>query len=102
MDTTDVVTFDAPVLAPADFGRKWDREYAAFRRLLPGLLAAGWKGEYVAIHDGAVVGRGRDKLVLAAEVGRQYGPVEILVRLVTDEPRRVVRIPSFRKAGGGG
>ncbi len=96
MDATDVVTFDAPVLAAPPPPSKWDREYAAFQRLLPGLLAAGHKGQFAAVHDGQVVGLGPDKLALALDAYRRFGKVAILVRLVTDEPRPPVNIPSFR------
>lgn len=75
---------------------KWDREYAAFLRMLPNLLV-GHRGRYVAVHDGAVVGAGPDKVAVAMAAYRQFGGVEILVRLVTDEPPRTVRIPSAHR-----
>lgn len=99
MNTTDVVTFDAPVLTPPPAASKWDREHAAYLRLLPGLLTEGHKGQYVAIHDGQVVGFGPDKLPLALDAYRRFGKVAVLVRLVTDEPRAVIHIPSVRKLG---
>jgi hypothetical protein len=64
--------------------------------LLPGLLAT-HRGKYVAIHDGQVVGEGTDPIELALRTWKQVGRVAIHVDLVTDEPRRPVRIPTLRE-----
>jgi hypothetical protein len=101
MSTAEV--FSPPALGgtgPAS--GKWAREYEAFLRLLPGLLQS-HRGQYVAVHDGKVVGAGPDKLVVARKAYQEFGPVEILVRFVTDEPPRVVRIasPQVDRPGGG-
>lgn len=100
MDATD--TFPPPELGTAGTGpTKWSREYEAFLRLLPGLLGE-YRGQYVAVHEGRVVGHGLDKVAVALAAYREFGPVEILVRLVTDEPPRVVRIPSTHRVPGSG
>lgn len=93
----DVVTFEV-TLDPPPPPTKWDREYAAFRRLLPDLLRT-HRGQYVAVHDGAVVGAGPDMIAVAHEAYGRFGAVEILVRQVTDEPPRVARILSPRLVG---
>jgi hypothetical protein len=74
---------------------KFQRELEAFRRLLPELLQT-HRDQYVAIHEGQVVGTGPDQIELADRAYAQFGYIPILVTLVTDRPR-VVRIPSFRK-----
>ena len=69
---------------------KWEREYQAFRRLLPQLLTT-HRGRYVAIHEEQVVGSGDDKLALALQVLAKVGNLAIHVGLVTDEPEPVSR-----------
>jgi hypothetical protein len=73
---------------------KFRREQEAFRRLLPGLLQT-HSDQYVAIHEGRVVGTGPDQIELADRAYERFGYIPILVTLVTDRPR-VVRIPSPR------
>ncbi len=75
---------------------KWRREFRAFGKLLPGLLAT-HRGEYVAVHEGRVVGSGPHKLDVAMAAYREFGKTPILVRLVTDEPQRIVSIPSLHR-----
>ena len=89
MNTTTV--FEPPVLTTPSLDGKWNREYAAFLRMLPELLQS-HRGQYVAIHEGRVVASGLDKIAVARESYRQFGPVEILVRLVTDARPRVVHM----------
>src|SRR4051794_26769650 len=99
--TTDAATFGAPVLTPpTPADGKWEREYRAFLATLPELLRE-YRGQYVALHEGRVVGHGTDKVAVALDACRTYGLVEILVRLVTDEPPRVVSIPSPRRVPPG-
>jgi hypothetical protein len=64
---------------------KFNREWAAFYEMLPDLLKT-HRGQYVAIHEGQVVGSGPDKLAVARQAREQFGPVTILVRLVSDAP----------------
>jgi hypothetical protein len=97
-----IETFPAPELgARSSELTKWEREYEAFLRLLPELLPK-YRGEYVAVHDGRVVGHGPDKVAVALAAYRQFGSVEILVRLVSDEPPDIVQIPSPRRVSESG
>src|SRR5205823_1288190 len=84
-------TLPAPVIDLLASPRtKWEREYQAFRRLLPELLTT-QSGRYVAIHEGQVVDSGDDKLALALRVLAKVGNVPIHVGLVTAEPEPVSR-----------
>ncbi len=74
---------------------KWEREYRAFLQKLPELLKT-HRGKYVAFHEGQMVDSGDDELALASRVWDKYGYVPIHVGLVTDQPLRPVRMPSFR------
>ena len=102
MASADLITLPAPAL-PGDVipQTKWEREYAAFRRLLPALLPT-HRGKYVVIHDGQVIDSGTDELALALNFFGKHGNVPIHVGLVTDEPEAVVRIPHYRKIGAAG
>ncbi|MFO0823486.1 MAG: hypothetical protein U0792_10280 [Gemmataceae bacterium] len=98
---TPIPIFEAPQLEPSKPRTKWDAEYEAFLRLLPQLLQT-HRDQYVAIHEGKVVGAGTDQLALAREAYQKFGLVEILVRLVTDRPPRIVNIvsPKVERLGG--
>ena len=100
--TPEVITYPAPVLepwtrpdvpTPIQWDPKWEREYAAFQRLLPELLKT-HRGKYVAIHDGEVVESGDDQLSVAERAWERVGYVALHVGLVTEHPR-VERIPSL-------
>jgi hypothetical protein len=69
---------------------KWEREYQAFQRLLPQLLAT-HRGQYVAVHNEQVVDSGDDKLALALRVLAKVGNVAIHVGRVTEEPEPLAR-----------
>ncbi|WP_439625622.1 DUF5678 domain-containing protein [Gemmata sp.] len=99
---TPVPIFEAPLLGLPQPRTKWDAEYEAVLRLLPELLKT-HRDQYVAVHEGRVVGSGTDKLAVAQEAYKTFGYVEILVRLVTDKPPRVVNIlsPHVDRSGGG-
>lgn len=84
-----------PSAPPSD---KFEREWAAFRRLLPDLVDT-HRGSYVAIHGGSVVDTGPDQVEVAKRAYAKYGNVPIYVGLVTDQPERVVRIPHVKVAG---
>lgn len=91
MSSSQPITLPAPVLdslAPA--AGKWEREYQAFRQLLPQLLAT-HSGQYVAIHDGQVVASGTDKLAVAMQAFARVGNVAIHVGRVTEEAEPVYR-----------
>jgi hypothetical protein len=69
---------------------KVERERRAFLRLLPQLLGT-HRGQYVAVHDGKVVGSGKDRMELAMEVWGRIGGVDLYIGLVSEEPERPVR-----------
>ena len=88
---SEPVTLPAPVLDLSAAPRtKWEREYQAFRRLLPQLLAT-HRGQYVAIHNEQVVDSGDDRLALALRVLARIGNVPIHVGRVTEEPEPLAR-----------
>lgn len=74
---------------------KWSREKRAFLAMLPELLTK-YRDQFVAVHEGRVVGVGEDQIAIGLAAYRQFGNVAILVRKVTDAPPRVVRIPSIK------
>ena len=80
---------------------KWQREYEAFRRLLP-QLSTTHRGRFVAIHGGQVVDSGEDKLALALRVLAKVGNVAIHVGLVTDERPPIARSGVRREVSAGG
>ena len=92
-DTTTPRTFE--VALPAAKVSKGEREYAAFLRLLPQLLAT-HRGQYVAIHEGQVVDADADDIALIRRVHARVGYVAIHVGLVTDA-LPVERMPHYRE-----
>ena len=85
---------EIPIQAAAD--PKWLREYKAFLGLLPALLST-HRRQYVAVHDGQVVASGDEQIEVALRAYRTHGYVPIYVGLVSDEPPRLVRVPSPRR-----
>jgi len=83
---------------PAENGRGWEREVAAFGRLLPGLLSS-IPGMYVAVHDGQVVDRDGDDFELAKRIGLKYGAEFVLIRRVSDEEEGICYLDSPEVAG---
>jgi hypothetical protein len=87
---------DAATLVPPAFHwpppprTKWEREYAAFRRLLPQLLLTE-RGKFVAIHEEQVIDSDPDEMTLIARVLARIGNVDVHVGLVTDLPEPVHR-----------
>lgn len=99
---SEPATLPAPVIDLT--GRpesKWAREYQAFRRLLPSLLAT-HRGQYVAIHEGQVVDSGDDKLALALRVLGRIGNVAIHVGLVAEAQEPLSRSGVRRELGPAG
>ena len=83
----------APELEPCVDGMsKWEQECSAYWRLLPTLVSQ-YRDQYVAIHEGQVVDSGANQAELALQVYRRFGYVPIYVGLVSDEPRRMLRVP---------
>ena len=74
---------------------KWKREFEAFQRLLPGLVAT-HAGQYVVIHNGQVVASGTDDVALALSFFKEHGSIPIHVGLVSLQPQAVVRVPHYR------
>lgn len=77
--------------------KMFEQEMAAFKALLPELLTQ-YPNQYVAIHQGQVVGYGDNRLALVKEIYNQFGEVPCYVGKVTLEPPRRVRMPSVWKA----
>ena len=99
MSQTEVLP--APELdTRADGATKWEYERAAYWRLLPSLLSQ-HRDEYVAIHEGQVVDSGADQIDLALRVYRRFGYLPIYVGLVSNEPLRMLRVPTPRVRGKG-
>ncbi len=93
-----VITLPPPELPPPPPPDKFERERRAFYRLLPELLKT-HRGQYVAIHEEQVVDSGTDEMALILRVLKRVGHVAIFVGLVTDEPRKPIRIPHYRVLG---
>lgn len=74
---------------------KGEKEYQAFLRMLPQLLAT-YRGKYVAIHEGQVVDSDTDDVTLIRRVHEKVGYVPIHVGLVTEQ-QPVIRIPHYRE-----
>ena len=92
----DTEIMPAPILnLPVKTPTKFEREMAAFHRLLPTLLKD-YRNQYVAIHEEQVVGSGDNLIKVASDAYDRFGYQPIYVDLVTDEPQRPVRIPSCR------
>jgi len=83
--TPTVTTFEVVLPAPPP-PTKFEREKAAFFRLLPELLRT-HTGQYVAIHGEQVVDSGPDQVEVALRVLRRVGNVALYVHLVSDEKR---------------
>ncbi len=95
MGDTEIIpapVINLPALKPPT---KFEREHAAFKRLLPQLLKD-YRNQYVAIHEEQIVGTGDNILDVAHAAYDRFGYQPIYVDLVTDEPQRLVRIPSPR------
>lgn len=92
-DTLIQPTFEAKVPVPTR--TKGEREYAAFLRLLPQLLAT-HKGQYVAVHEGRVIDFDADDIALIQRVHARIGYLPIHVGQVVD-PLPIVRLPHYRE-----
>jgi len=83
-------SLDVPIGDKAVF----EREKAAFERMLPQLLQQ-YPGKCVAIVNEQVVEIGEDKLDVVERVYRRFGQVTMYAQWVTDQPR-VYHLP-YRK-----
>ena len=91
------VSLPASAITPPPL-TKWEREYRAFRQLLPQLLPT-HRGQYVAVHDGQVVEAGPDRRTVIFRALEKVGNVDIHVGLVTDQPETPIRVPHYRVVG---
>jgi hypothetical protein len=91
--TTSQQAFEVKVPVPEL--SKGEREFQAFLRLLPELLAA-YRGRYVAIHNAQVVDSDGDDITLIQRVHARVGYVPIHVGLVSDS-LPLVRIRHYRE-----
>jgi hypothetical protein len=80
---------------------KWEQERIAYWRLLPELISQ-YRGQYVAVHGGEVVDSGPDQVEVALRVYRKFGYVPIYVGLVSNDPVRMLRVPTPRVLQGVG
>lgn len=87
MNQTPVTEFE--VVLPTHPQTKFERERAAFYRLLPELLKS-HHGQYVAIHDERVVDSGPDRAEVAFRTLDRV-KTDIYVGLVSEEPAPIVR-----------
>lgn len=91
----EVVTLDLPEFVTRPPPSPLDEEVRTYARLLPELLAT-HRGQYVAILGDRVVGSGSDLFAVLDQAYADHGYRPILCRLVTDQPRPVLHIPSMR------
>ena len=89
-------TLPAPTVGQIPASGKWQREYEAFQRLKPQLLAT-HAGQYVVMHGGQVVASGSDDVALALQFFAQHGNVPVHIGLVTPEQEPAARIPHYRE-----
>jgi hypothetical protein len=78
-----------------------EREQAAFQALLPQILVQN-EGQYVALHQGQVVDHDADRAALVIRLDQTHPDSVVLVKRVTADPKRVLRVPSSRKVYTGG
>jgi hypothetical protein len=98
MSATDILappTLDPPSSTPER--EAWERERAAFYRLLPSLLNSR-HGKYVAIHNEQPVESGDDTVAVATRVYQRFGYIPVFIGHVTDQPQIPIRIPTPRRA----
>lgn len=71
------------------------RETAAFEAQLPQLRFK-YQREYVAMHQGQVVDHDADQMTLVKRIDNIYGTAVVLIKQVTNQPKRVLRARSPR------
>jgi hypothetical protein len=77
-----------------------DREMEAYRAMHTELKQR-YLGQYVAIHNGEVVGNSADRLVLSQMIRQEYGHTAVFITLVEEKPERefVMHSPRFERGG---
>ena len=83
-----------PSTTTSDSG-SFEREIAAFERLMPTLLKT-YPDQYVAIYQEKVIASGDKKLPLLHQVREEFGEVTCYIEKVTPDYPQTVRIPSMR------
>jgi hypothetical protein len=83
--------------SPLGSDGKFERERAAFYRLLPELMKT-HRGKYVAVHNERVIAEGVEDAAVTADAYARAGYVELYVGEVTDRPR-VERVITPRVVG---
>jgi len=73
--------------------KAFERESAAFRRLLPGLLQSS-EGWFVAILREEVIDKDPDQFELAKRIDRQFKNEFVLIRQVTEDEPEVILLES--------
>jgi len=97
MTVSEITAGPSPPRPPVSPDReKWEREQHAFFRLLGSLLAT-HRGQYVAVHNGAVVASGPDLVQVALQAYAEHGRQPIYVDLVTDHPPPAAHMPHYRQ-----
>ena len=97
MNTDTVsITLPAPSVVPHVVNDKWEREYQAFLRLKPQLLAT-HDGLYVVVHNGQVIDSGPDDVTLALQFFAHHGNIPIHIGRVAQTPEAPARIPHYRR-----
>jgi hypothetical protein len=101
MNERDTITLPPPPLAwPPPPRNKWEREYRAFRCLLPQLLQT-QRGRYVAVHEEQVVDSDTDEMALILRVLAKIGNVDFHVGRVTEQPEPIGRSGVLRELADG-
>lgn len=86
---------ETPAKSPLPPDPKWEREYLAYQRLLPSLLAE-YDGQVVAIHEGKVIASGENESAVLLEAFAKAGHVAMHVERVSAAVRPPSRIRSPR------
>jgi hypothetical protein len=95
--TLPTISVELPTPSPS----KWEREYEAFRQMLPRLLQT-HRGQYVAVHEGQVIESGSDPVDVTFQALSRVGNVDVHVGHVTDEPAPLYRSGVRRVVSAGG
>jgi len=74
---------------------KLERETAAYEHMHHD-LARDYLGQWVAVHDGALVDHDTDVSALSQRLRQRYGRTSILIRQVREEPSDDLRVRSPR------
>jgi hypothetical protein len=76
------------------------QEQAAFQAMLPDLLTR-YEDQYVAVYQGQVIDHDADQVALIERLDQSHPDTIVLVKQVTTEPERVLRMRSPRLINNG-